>query len=281
MRQVFFAQVFFGRAKRLGVVFALLLVAACAASRPGSTPPTEPAPPPQPLSWTASIGGLHNLTNNQICTATLVQRNVIVTAAHCLSDGQASTSPQQFVFVPNEGAMPTFRGLAVLSVQAIGRHVQQGVIGAETAADDWALLRIDPAPEVLRPVAVNSLRWAEIEARLAAGDRFFSGGYGNPGLLALTQHFNCQPVDAAKFGQFLDDGLVASDCAIRPRDSGGPMILVDITGRPHLFAITSGIGRPFSDRPLGIGVISGSFIKYLNGLNVSDGRGDTAPEPAG
>lgn len=263
--------------KRLAALFGLLLLAGCAAS-PAKAPPGTAVPPSQPLPWTAAVGGLHNLGNNQVCTATLVQRNVIVTAAHCL-DG--NLSPQHFVFVPNEGAAPTFPGLAVVSVQAIGRPVQQGLISGETAANDWALLRIDPAPADLRPVAVNRLRWSEIEARLAAGDRFFSGGYGNPGFLSLTRHLDCQPVDAAKFGQFLDDGLVASDCRVRPRDSGGPMVLVDITGRPHLFAIISGIGQPYSDHPLGIGVISDSFISYLNGLPVSDLDGGERPGPAG
>ena len=261
--------------KLIAGVLGLLLLAGCATSPAKAPPSGTTIPSAQSLPWTASIGGLHNLANNQVCTATLVQQDVIVTAAHCL-DG--NLSPQHFVFVPNEGASPTFPGLAVVSVQAIGRPVQQGLINGETAVNDWALLRIDPAPADLHPVMVNRLRWAEIEARLAAGDRFFSGGYGNPGFLSLTRHLDCGPVDTAKFGQFLDDGLIASDCRVRPRDSGGPMVLVDITGRPHLFAIISGIGQPYSDHPLGIGVISDSFISYLNGLPVSDrSGGDSAP----
>jgi protease YdgD len=269
-----------GRFKKSAAVFALLLLSACAASRPSTSPaPTPPAP--QPLAWTAAVGGLHNLANNQTCTATLVQRDAILTAAHCLFDGQTNASPQQFVFVPNEGAAPTFRGLPVLGVQAIGNQVQQGIIGQATATSDWALLRIGAAPAALQPVPVNSLRWAEIQTRLAAGDHFFSGGYGNPGYLALTQHLNCRPVDAAKFGQFLDDGLIASDCLVRPRDSGGPMVLVDIVGRPHLFAVISGIGRPFSNHPLGIGVSAGSFVNYVKGLSISQQNRDAAGGPAG
>jgi V8-like Glu-specific endopeptidase len=268
------------RFKKSAAVLALLLLSACAASRPSTAPALTP-PAPQPLAWTAAVGGLHNLANNQTCTATLVQRDVILTAAHCLFDGQTNASPQQFVFVPNEGAAPTFRGLPVLGIQAIGRPVQQGLISGATAVDDWVLLRIDPAPNILQPVAVNSLRWSEIQARLASGDRFFSGGYGNPGYLALTQHPNCRPVDAAKFGQFLDDGLIASDCLVRPRDSGGPMVLVDVVGRPHLFAVISGIGRPFSDHPLGIGVSAASFVNYVKGLSISQQNGDVPDGPAG
>ena len=269
------------RLKQFAAILGLVLLAGCATTHPGGTPTPVPTPVPQALPWTTAIGALHNLGNNQVCTATLVRQNLILTAAHCLAAGEGIPAPRQFVFVPNEGATPVFRGFDVTAIQAVGNQVQQGLIEGATATDDWALLRIDPAPAELKPVAVNSFRWAEIEARLAAGDRFFSGGYGTPGGLRLTQHANCQPVDAAKFGQFLDDGLVASDCMVRPRDSGGPMVLVDSTGQPHLFAVISGIGQPFSNHPFGIGVISGSFINYLNGLNISDNIFWSPLSPAG
>jgi V8-like Glu-specific endopeptidase len=231
--------------------------------------------------WTASVGALHNLENRQVCTATLVQQDVILTAAHCLSDGGTIVASNQLAFVPNEGAAPVFQPLPVLAVQATGSQVQQGVIEQDTAVGDWALLRITPAPAELHPLAVNVLRWAEIEARLAAGDQFFSGGYGKPGRLMLTQHPHCQPVDAARFGQFLDDGLIASDCLVQPRDSGGPMVLIDIVGRPHVIAVISGIARPFSDHPFGIGVESKSFIKYFNNLNISAQPAGDSQQPAG
>ncbi|HEX9449420.1 MAG TPA: trypsin-like serine protease, partial [Dongiaceae bacterium] len=254
--------------RQIVAITGLLLLTACAATPPVARPPVPPQP--QVLSWTAAIGALHDLGNGQICTATLVQQDVVLTAAHCLSDSSTSSAPNRFAFLPNEGAAPTFRALAVLRIRTIGAQVQQGQIDGAVAAGDWALLQIEPAPLGLRPVAVSDLRWSEIEARLAAGDRFFSGGYGTPGMLALTRHADCQPVDAARLGQFLDDGLIASDCRVRPRDSGGPMVLIDIAGRPHLIAVISGIGRPFSDHPLGIGVEAKSFIKYLNELNISD-----------
>jgi V8-like Glu-specific endopeptidase len=255
---------------------AVLLLAGCAAAPP-AVPPTVP-PPPAALPWTAAIGALHDLGNGQICTATLVRQDMVLTAAHCMSDAATPAAATQFEFLPNEGATPTFHALAVLGVQSIGSQVQQGLIDGAFAAADWALLRIEPAPASLKPIAVNSLRWAEVEARLAAGDHFFSGGYGAPGQLTLTPHADCLPIDAARVGQFLDDGLIASNCRVRPRDSGGPMVLVDITGRPHLIAVISGIGRPFSDHPLGIGVEAKSFIRYINGFNVSDST-DPDPQP--
>lgn len=266
--------------RRFTAVLGLLLLAACAAPGPAVPPSIVPAPPPQQLTWTTAIGALHNIANGQVCTATLVQQDLVLTAAHCLSDGAAGVAPKQLTFIPNEGAAPTFAPLPVLAIQATGNQVQQGLIDETTAVGDWALLRIESAPSALHPLAVNALRWAQIEARLASGDRFFSGGYGKPGMLVLTQHANCAPVDAARFGQFLDDGLIASDCLVRPRDSGGPMVLVDVVGRPHLIAVISGIGQPFSAHPFGIGVESKNFMQYFNTLNISERPNAETLQPA-
>jgi len=260
---------------------ALLLLAACAGPRPSAPPPAPVQPAPAALPWTAAIGALQNLANNQTCTATLVEQNLILTAAHCLADGRADLALREFVFLPNEGAAPNFPPLPIRGVQAVGATVQQGFIKPSEAAGDWALLRIEPAPPALHPVAVNALSWAQIQQRLAAGDHFFSGGYGTPGMLALTQHRDCRPVDAATLGEFLDDGLIATDCTVRLRDSGGPMVLVDVVGRPHLIAVISGIARPNSDRPFGVGVQSASFLPYLKGLPVSAGDGLATLSPAG
>lgn len=246
----------------------LLALAACAARQPSPPPPASPPPTPAALPWTTAIGALQNLSNNQTCTATLIARDVIVTAAHCLADGQPQLAGREFVFLPNEGAAPTFPPLRILGIQAVGQSVQQGVIDGSEATGDWALLRVETAPPALHPVAINEMRLDQIQARLTAGDHFFSGGYGTPGLLQFTEHRNCQPVDAAGLGTYLDDGLIATDCSVRPRDSGGPMVLVDITGRPHLIAIISGIGQPNSDHPFGIGVEARRFLPYFKAVPI-------------
>ena len=269
------------RLRFCGVVLTLLMLAACAARQP-SPPPSAPVQPsPAPLAWTTAIGALQNLSNNQTCTATLIAPDVIVTAAHCLADGMPQLAGREFVFLPNEGAAPNFPPLRILGIQAVGQSVQQGVIDGSQASGDWALLRVETAPPALHPVDVNDMRLDQIQARLAAGDHFFSGGYGTPGLLQLTEHRNCRPVDAAGLGTYLDDGLIATDCMVRPRDSGGPMVLVDIVGRPHLVAIISGIGRPNSDHPFGVGVEAGRFLPYLKGVPISLMGLVKMPTPAG
>jgi len=258
---------------------ALLVVAACAVRQPSPPPPAPPPPAPVALPWTTAIGALQNLSRTQTCTATLVARDVIVTAAHCLANGTPELQGREFVFLPNEGASPSLLPLRVLGIQAVGSKLRQGVIDQDEAVGDWALLRIEPAPDKLQPVAVNDLTFEQIQARLVAGDHFFSGGYGTPGRLMFRQHDNCAIVDGGKVHQFLDDGLIASDCIVRPRDSGGPMVMVDILGRPHLIAIISGIGAPFSNHSFGIGVEARVFLPYLKAVPISlmDPVGKLAP----
>lgn len=268
------------RLQACGGWLALLLLTACAAPHPSAPPP---APPPKPvaLPWTTAIGALQNLSNNQTCTATLVAGDLIVTAAHCLADGQPQLGGREFVFLPNEGAAPNFPPLKVTGIRAVGQSVQQGVIDGSEASGDWALLYIEQAPPALHPVSVSALTLAEMQTHLNAGDRFFSGGYGTPGFLALTQHRDCAPLDATSLGEFLDDGLVATNCAVRPRDSGGPMVLIDAAGQPHLVAVISGIGRPNSDHPFGVGVEASRFLQYLKGLPISWRDFPWDPVPAG
>lgn len=249
-------------------------------SQPASRPPVS-VPPSAVLPWTASIGSFTNIVAQQTCTATLVRQDVILTAAHCLADGQQLASLQRFAFAPNEGAEPTLKVLPVIGVLALGEQTAQGIMPSTELVNDWALLRIETAPAALHPIAVNSFRWADIQARLAAGDTFYSGGYGTPGVRRLTQHETCGPVDAARYHFFLDDGLMASSCHVRPQDSGGPMILLDALGRPHLIAVISGIGDPNGANPLGIGVVSQGFVKYLNGLPISSVLGTDVLSPAG
>lgn len=260
------------------LVLGLLLLTGCAASRTPVAPTTPAAPAPTALPWTASVGVLESQATGTKCTATLVQQDVIVTAAHCLGDGGAAIAPS-FAFFPNEGAQPSFGSLRVTGVVAVTSQVSQGVHIAHAFVGDWALLRIEPAPAVLMPIPVVSLRYAQVQARIAAGDRFFSGGYGAVGTLHLTQHANCAPVDAAQYHVFLDDGLMATSCLVRPQDSGGPLILVDIVDRPHLIGVIAGIGQVKSQLPLGVGVESANFINYLKLPAISLLPADLPPPP--
>jgi hypothetical protein len=68
----------------------------------------------------------------------------------------------------------------------------------------------------------------------------------------------------------LPGGITVTSCIIRPGDSGGPLALVDATGRPHLFAIISSLGqRRGGLPPVGLGVSAAAFARQLDHLLIS------------
>jgi protease YdgD len=261
-RPAFFAPAFFAMA------LLALLSAGCASPHVQPSAPSPPSPPP-PLAWTAAIGSLVEPGTSSICTAILVRSDLILTAAHCLYPADRTVAPGRLVFHPNAGRAPVFDPLPVLAVQAEGGRVQEGHIKPADVLEDWLVLRIAPAPKNLQPVAVTPLSLQQILARLAAGDRFYSGGFGGGAKTTLRQHDKCGPVDPLTLGLPLPTGITVTDCVIRLGDSGGPMALIDAAGRPHLVAVISGFGQRAGLPPVGVGASASNFASAVNGLTIS------------
>src|SRR5690242_20375149 len=81
-----------------------------AATLGGCESPAKPPPEPSgPIPWTAAIGRLDAEADSTSCTATLVEPDVIVTAAHCLFPKGRKLTPAELTFTPNVGAqrLPT------------------------------------------------------------------------------------------------------------------------------------------------------------------------------
>ena len=87
----------------------------------GCEMPAKPPPEPTgPIPWTAAIGRLDAEGDSSSCTATLVEPDVIVTAAHCLFPTKRKLSPSELTFTPNVGAqrLPTVRVVEIIGVGA-------------------------------------------------------------------------------------------------------------------------------------------------------------------
>lgn len=246
------------------ICLALLMLAGCAATPPATKP--GPAPnPPAPLPWTAAIGSLTEPGTSHICTASLIRPDLILTAAHCLYPPNRTLAPDQLVFRPNAGRAPVFDALPVRAVQMLGGQVHEGHIDALDVPVDWAFLRIAPAPGELHPLPIEALSPGQVTQRLAAGDQFYSAGFGGGDKTMLRQHDGCDPVEPRALGLDLPGGITVTTCIIRPGDSGGPMVLLDAAGKPHLFAVISSLAqRRGGLAPIGLGVSAGAFAHQLD-----------------
>lgn len=224
------------------VALVLGVLAGCAAKVPPApvTPPVEPAK----LPWTAAIGQLVLPQGDRPCTAILVAQSMIVTAAHCLFQRPQQADIVASLFRPNFGSTPDLGHYRGRSLHALGGLVREGHLAKiEDVVADWALIEIDPVTPGVIPVPIVALSTQQILTRLAAGDGFFTAGYGYGGGKALRPHGKCRVMAPGENRLSVSDGMLVTDCIIRIGDSGGPLALIDRHGQPSLIGIFSGFGR--------------------------------------
>ncbi|HSE74379.1 MAG TPA: trypsin-like serine protease, partial [Dongiaceae bacterium] len=146
------------------------------------TPARPPAEPSGPIPWTAAIGRLDAEPESTSCTATLVEPDVIVTAAHCLFPKGQKISPGELTFTPNVGAqrLPTVR---VSEIVGLGvDKMDPSKPDATPTEVDWAVLRLTAPVANVSPIPVRPVGLAEIESRVQAGDVLSNFGYGTYGI---------------------------------------------------------------------------------------------------
>ena len=224
---------------RLAVVLLGIFLAGCAARV--ETPVVTPAKPVvQP--WTTAIGKLE-IAGAEPCTAILVAPTTILTASHCLHQNTTPTSPADLRFRPNFGGQPELPTASGAGLRAQGGAIPEGRLSRpEQIAADWALVDIAPAVTDAVPVPLARLTTDQILARIAAGERLFTAGYGYGGMTALKQHGRCEIVPPKGTSPIYEDGIIITTCIIRVGDSGGPVVLLDAAGNPRLVGIFAGFG---------------------------------------
>jgi hypothetical protein len=186
-----------------------------------------------------------------------------------LLGGEASP-PSAFVFHPNLGALPSLPEARGTVIRAIGGVVPQGHITQVEAPIDWALLEIAPPVTAVQPVAIASYSTERMLARVAGGDRLFVAGYGNGTYDALHIPGGCRILAHDEIKLELDPRLIVTDCVFRLGDSGGPLALIDSSGKPVLIGVISGFGKhPTKTTPLGYGANADSFAPLVRGPVIS------------
>ena len=221
---------------------------AIAAVLGGCETPAKPPPEPSgPIPWTAAIGRLDAEADSTSCTATLVEPDVIVTAAHCLFPKGRKLSPAELTFTPNVGAqrLPTVR---VREIIGIGTDKMNPDKPEDSPTQvDWAILRLMDPITVVSPIPVEAIGLAEIERRIKEGDVLSNLGYGTYGITVsrrLHRSEGCTLIpNWRELTEGTDDRLVITTCPVIKGDSGGPILLTDKAEQRRLIAVVSGFWR--------------------------------------
>jgi protease YdgD len=149
----------------------------------------------------------------EACTATLIARDVIITAAHCIHGENRVTTGG--IFRPEAGG-PEARAVAY----QIDRRFNYRLFNTTDQIDglDWALIRLDqPLGDRLGFAGVRNITGQG--TRTAAGFELLQAGYSWDTGDTLSANINCNIVEA------FSDGTFAHECDTTRGDSGSGFIV--------------------------------------------------------
>ena len=187
--------------------------------------------------------------SGEACTATLIARNVLITAAHCLHSGGNPTTGAQFTAANGE----TARATAYL----VSNRFNYELFTTTDQIDglDWALVRIDqPLGERLGFAGVRNLTGQGLNAARAAD--LFQAGYGWDTGETLAANVGCHIVET------YPDNTFAHECDTTRGDSGSSFLVRNGQG----FDVV-GVDSNFRSNPNGpfiyIAVSAASFQPHV------------------
>ncbi len=164
-----------------------------------------------------SVVGYVDFDAGGTCTATLIGSNILVTAAHCISEG--SRIEAAGVFRTGAG-LPGGERTARVTDYLLDRDWNEPRFSNSDDLDgtDWALLRIDqPLGDELGFVGVLDL--SQAGARAASRERLWQAGYSWDTGTNLSGNENCRVLELNR------DNTMSHDCDTTRGDSGSPFMV--------------------------------------------------------
>jgi V8-like Glu-specific endopeptidase len=166
------------------------------------------------------------------CTGTLVAPNLVLTAAHCVTeDGVTITLPDRFYAGQNLGRYEA--EARVVSGEVAPGYDPEDADRGQGNGDDWAILTLDSnIGSKVGYLGVHVLGPAEIDQINSGGLVVSQAGYSWDTEPNLSGHRNCKII------QILDDNSIFHECDTTHGDSGSP-IMLKIKGDWQIVAVDS------------------------------------------
>jgi len=225
------------------LVAAVISTAASAQPAPTSNYTSFEAAPAKPVQlgyrtrvdigvypW-SSVGKIYNSTGGA-CTGSLIGKNKVLTAAHCMFNARTRhfIRPERIHFLLGyEGGR--YRSHFIVAHYEIGPGYDAAAV-TKVQASDWAVLTIPTSgDDKIQPIYLANdpvLKNAPVMLPGFAQDHAF----------AMTVDTHCHVV-----GTYEGGSLMLSDCVALHGDSGAPIIATDGTGNFHVVGVQSAIVR--------------------------------------
>lgn len=194
---------------------------------PGIGVPDRRAPV-EATAWPWAAIGRLNTSTGRHCTATLIARDAVVTAAHCVHDPRTGlrVRPSTLHFLAGYQRGSYIAHAIGRSIRVVAPERSESAIGVDRIADDWAIVSLAATLSV-RPIAV---RPTEPGADTVPRGSLLRAGYGQDRPHLLAVHEGCS------VKQRLAGGRVwLTDCDATRGDSGSPVLMrrgaaVDLVG---------------------------------------------------